>query len=204
MSEPRYSEAYPRLSVTEALKQWRAGRPHILWRDRLGYVIGVAEIIWESPETLRVRAHVQDLPYMNASSDDRRYSIVYKGSTESNARPYYNCDDCGGDHDLIIINEQGWSCKEFLRLKNRSSLLDEVIRITEDLIRLEGEIGEGRPIGMREAVYQQKQADYRAFQRRLGRRSRRSAGKDFLPRITSEWLGSGPYIDFVEDRLRDL
>lgn len=133
MHPPRYSEAYPRVSVGEALRGHRAGKPDVLWRDRLGHAVGFATIDWPQPDAIVMVFHVQDLQYVNGWVGTTEFTITYKGSTRDNLRPFAVCEGCCRHIDIVIYAESEWRCKTCLRLSNRSTLIDPVVRISEEL-----------------------------------------------------------------------
>lgn len=185
---PRYSEAYPRVSIGEALRGHRAGMPDVLWRNRLKHAVGFATIDWPQPDVMVMFFHIQNLEYVDEAVGAVELTIIYKGSTLENLRPYAECEGCCRHIDVVIYAESEWRCKTCLRLSNRSTLIDPVVRITEELDEIERVIGSGRPRGMRMARFATLEQRYIDLLNQLGGNRRRSASQDYRHRIDAEWL----------------
>jgi hypothetical protein len=185
---PRYIEAYPRISIGDALRGRNAGTPDVLWRNRLNHVVGVGIIDWPDPSAVIMRYHIQDLSYLYEEDGEVEFSIVYKGSTPDNLRPYATCEGCTRVIDIITFAGREWRCNTCLRLYNRSTLIDPVVRATEELEEIERTIGNGRPHGMRMKRFEALEHRYLELKGILGRRARRNASKAYTARISAEWL----------------
>lgn len=184
---PQYCEAYPRLSVGDALRGRNTGKPDILWRNRYGHLVGLAAIDWPVPDTIIVSSHVMDLPYIDGDDRVIEFGIVYKGSTHNNERPYIICDGCTRHIDVVIYGGEIWRCKDCLQIANRSTLIDPIVRLTEQLEAIEHLIGKGRPSGMRMTRFEAMSQRHAELGARLNGRPRRSASVIYQPRIDIEW-----------------
>lgn len=199
-SPPRYSEAYPRLSIGDAWRGWRNKNSDALWRNRFAHVVGVAAIDWPSPHEIVVQPHIPDLPYVGGTEESVTLQIEYKGSTQSNARPFIVCEGCAKHIDVIVYAEDIWRCKDCLRLRNRSTLIDPVVRISEELCAIERQISDGRPRNMRMARYDELTRRYTALTCDLRGRPQRSAAREYLARIDTEWLPRSSLVALRESR----
>jgi hypothetical protein len=195
---PRYSEAYPRISALEARRECKRGRSHILWRNRHGHAIGTAELQWQSSNDLLIIPCIPDHGYLCSNKDPIKVEVVWKGSTRDNERPYFVCGKCAEHCDLIVYNQADWLCKRCQGLKNRSECIDEVIRISEELAKIEQLTGAGRPRGMRQSVFENNEKRRIELNVKLGGRTRRTASLEYLPRVTGEWPAPGLVIEHIK------
>lgn len=191
---PRYSEAFPRVSMGEALRGRKVGKPDVLWRNRLGHAVGFATLDSPEPDTIVMSFHLQDLPYVDGADGDVEIAVEYKGSTQSNLRPFAVFKECCRHIDVIIFAGTEWLCKTCLCLSNRSTLIDPVVRITEELEDIEQSIGEGRPNGMRVTRFEMLQQRHDDLLAQLRGKPRRGASRDYQARIDAEWLPRSSFV----------
>lgn len=185
-AKPRHLEAYPRLDVGAALRNWRSGRTMILWRDPM-QVFGFGIVDLHSPTCLSFYYSMTVYKQGASRRDQTAFDLLYKGSLESNKSAYVSCPVCRTTSRVLVFCESEWGCRVCQQLENRSALVGTEVRWSERLIALEREIAEGRPPGMRHQVYEEKLAEQHRLMERLGGR-RMSANTSFKARVVSEWM----------------
>lgn len=184
---PAYLEAYPRLSIGEAWKNQKVSRTVLLWRNNHHHVAGIVEVTWATRDTIVLMPHIKDADYYEGSVAREVLNIIWKGSTPGNERPYAECCACKRHIEVVIYNELAWRCKSCHNLKNRSAILDEVCNITLQLASIEKEISDGRPRGMSQRVFDDKQREIGDLTVRLRRRSRRLPDSRYRFWVSGSW-----------------
>jgi len=198
---PRYLEAYPRLSVAEAWAVHRRGRPIVLWRNRYHHVVGMAEVRWLDRMNCEADWMIDDLPYLDAGQGTQSIAVTLSNMSHGMQRTMAWCPRCDSGHGHIVYDGEDWSCKNAMRLINRSACLDEVVRVSEKMDEIEGLIQDGRPGGMREKNYLELQRKLVQLNVILAGRPRRSASSDYRHHVTSEWVSDGGFADHLRARL---
>ncbi|WP_445191810.1 hypothetical protein ACT009_14720 [Sphingomonas sp. Tas61C01] len=186
-NKPGYIEAYPRISVGEVLREARAGRTHLLWRDRQHRAIGAASVEITSKEAVDLHYAADELPYSDESAGDLPLRLAWKGSLPHNKRPFAHCPKCSRSVDVLVLREGRWACTKCHKLIHRSALLSEEVRWSERLADVEAEIGMGRPAASRTSAFAAKLVQRDDLLQRLAGK-RITANVLYLTRISTEWI----------------
>jgi hypothetical protein len=187
-------EAHPVLDFAAALRNWRRGKSGLLWRNAQGGAIGSGAVDWLSPTLLSFRYVIQDIDYLNGSTNEVQFNIEHLGPVENLQRPHGKCQECGKFVRLVAFRNLEWFCLSCQGLRNRSSLIGSNVRISEKLANLDHKVGVGRPKNMRQKTYEdlnQKRTDLRD---RLGG-SFATANREFLDLVSVEWVSAGLHFD---------
>lgn len=185
--QPRFSEAYPRILISQVNARLGTERPILQWRNHHGHAIGTVRFDWNTEQRLILKPRIQDLPYCEGSTTEVKLSMTSELTGYGN-RQYFNmCERCGQRINIVVYCDGFWRCSRCFGFRNRSALMDRPVRITMELEVLENEIGDGRPFRMRQKTYDTKRERMRELVAALGKQPRRSPDKRFRFNITGCW-----------------
>lgn len=164
----QYSEAYCRLPVAELYRAHDRGEGSLVWRERIGSVIGSAKIMSRFDDVMHVAFELSACGAVEAFSGELPISIVWRDAGLHRREPYATCPDCGRAVKQLIARCHAWKCRTCHSLVNRGSLIRSNARLTEQVEHLEGEVGRGRPKGMHSSTYEARRALLAYKKARLG------------------------------------
>lgn len=185
--QPRFSEAYPRVSISQVNARLDTDRPILLWRNHDGHAIGTLRFEWETKQRLILKPRIQDLPYCEGSTTEVELEMVSKFTGYGNCQYYNVCERCGQHINIVVYCDGFWRCSRCFGFRNKSALLDRTVRITLELEELEAEIGDGRPFRMRQKTYDAKLEHLQELVSALGSQPRRVPDRRFRFNITGSW-----------------
>lgn len=165
----------------------RAGRTHLLWRDRRDLVVGAAHVEVTARDALMLHYAVGEMPYGDESAGDLALRLVWKGSRPDNARPFAQCPKCPRHVDVLVLRDGRWACTRCHQLKHRSALLSEEVRCSERLADLEAEIRIGKLAALRATALSAKINQRDDLAERLNGKPV-TANALYLTRISTEWI----------------
>ena len=150
--KPRHREAYPRLNSIEAFQAFKEERFLCRFSSESGNHCGDAILIVEDKQSARIQYqfHREYLAYP-AAEEMLECEISPNGVDQS--RVFFRCRNCD-QRVAILVFDGHWACANCHRLLYRTQLVAPETRRLERKLRLENEIGKGRPHRMRQLTYQ--------------------------------------------------
>ena len=186
-----HAEAYPALNVRAAHKQVLLGHNHVLWMDQRGRVHGqgfatldgsVLDLSWHLRSFLEDdgQVHKRELKLEAVDEPGRVVDMLTK------------CPDCKEKMRVLVLMDGIWACHSCQGLVRRSTLIGEVARKSEKLVKLREELAGGRPKGMHNTTYNARLADLRELEREVGTPSASNAAYGNV--LTAWWQRDGPLL----------
>ncbi len=206
---PIYMEAYPVLSVTDAVDHVRAGHSLCRWRDVDADEVGQASIIMPSRTQMRIRHSRFRNGYLEFAGGDATFEISWQALGE-NGRPLFVCPSCQRRVVKIVLRTAGWRCRRCsgLRVKSQTGPKTATdLSHRKDL--LDEQLAGGRAPGVWTGTYRDLQEKRREIVRHLeqprrqGFRDAEVFGPEWLePEITCQANGGVLDADPPRERLR--
>ncbi|MGZ2411013.1 ribosomal protein S27AE [Sphingomonas sp. F9_3S_D5_B_2] len=192
---PRHREAYPRFNVVQAkaaLERFDGDTVCVFSQSgrTIGHLI-VSDVDIET-NVLQIASFVTS-PHLNGTTALETLSMKMAPSGVDAGRRSVICPQCSRSTFNLYYNNK-WKCAICHKLAYRSQLITKDTQLMERRDALKAMVGRGRPMHMRNTVFQQLRIELRHANLRLGRRFHQ-ANEVHSIIATDEWVRAGDVSD---------
>ena len=165
---PRFVEAYPRLDLFAARKAMEAGTDLCRFIDEHGQCVGDAFTLDVNSSPLHLHFCFRDSYFLGGKGIAAL--VTERAPVPSDpGRLYFRCGGCDRRVRFLVWDDD-WACSQCRGLHYRIQLLPPDVMRFEEMMRLRGKIGMGRPHRMRQDTYRGQKKRLNALGREFKRK----------------------------------